>query len=254
MAIDASDGTLLYQKNADRKRAVASTQKLLTALIISEAGVESSVKVEATDSRVEPSKVGLRTGKDYPKRLLFQSLLVKSGNDVARCLARDHSGGQDNFRPVMNARARQLGMGNSNFMNAHGLTVDDQYSTARDMAKLAFVAHRNEDIREAVLIKELEFPRKGWVDKLSNSNQLLHELPFVTGMKTGFTSAAGRCLISSGAYEGREVISVVLGSDRKNVWNDSESLLRWALRIPDNVPEAPIEEGEAAETEVPTSS
>ncbi|MFT5192140.1 MAG: D-alanyl-D-alanine carboxypeptidase (penicillin-binding protein 5/6) [Verrucomicrobiales bacterium] len=250
VAIDAKTGTFLYQKNAGDKRAVASTQKLLTALVISEAGgFETMVKVEATDTRVEPSKVGIKTGREYPKGLLFQALLVKSGNDVARCLARDHSGGQDNFRPVLNAKARQLGMGDSNFMNAHGLTVDDQYSTARDMAKLAFMAYRNEDIRQAVMLKELEFPKKDRVDKFENTNQLLQRYPFVTGMKTGFTNTAGRCLISSGSFDGSEVIAVVLGSDEKHVWDDSESLLRWGLRVPDE----PVEE-EAQDTEAGSDS
>ena len=221
-----------------------STQKLLTALLVAEAGgLEEDVEVERTDTRVEPSKAGIRTGVKYPKKLLLQALLVKSGNDVARCLARDHSGGQDAFRPVMNAKARALGMGDSNFVNAHGLTEEGQESTARDMGKLAFAAYRNQDIREAVLVEKLKFPKKGWVDEFMNTNQLL-PLPFVTGMKTGFTNAAGRCLISSGNYEGRQVLVVVLGSDRKHVFEDSEALLRWSLRVPDDFPPPEPEEVE----------
>ena len=248
IVVDPRDGSFLYEKHADEKRAVASTQKLLTALIASEAGdLEKAIKVEATDTRVEPSKVGIRAGAEYPKKLLIQGLLVKSGNDVARCLARDHAGGQDAFEPVLNAKARQLGMGDSHFVNAHGLTAEGQESTARDMSKLAIAAYRDEVIREAVQMKELEFPMKTWTEKLPNSNQLL-SLPFVTGMKTGFTDAAGRCLVSSGNYEGREVIVVVLGSDSKHVWADSEALLRWALRVPDEV-EAPGETDDVGESE-----
>jgi D-alanyl-D-alanine carboxypeptidase (penicillin-binding protein 5/6) len=246
LVVDSTDGTILYEKHADDKRAVASTQKLLTALIVSEAGgLDQKVKVESTDTRVEPSKVGLRTGGEYPRLLLLQSLLVKSGNDVARCLARDHSGGQDAFRPVLNAKARELGMGDSYFVNAHGLTEDGQESTARDMAKLAIVAHRDEHIREAVQIESLKFPKKGWTDTFTNSNKIL-PLSFVTGMKTGFTNAAGRCLVSSGEYDGRQVIAVVLGSNDKYVWQDSESLLRWALKVPADIG-APPEEAESDE-------
>lgn len=245
LIVDAKSGTILYEKRADEKRAVASTQKLLTALIVSQAGeLEKQVKVEKTDTRVEPSKVGIRTGVEYPRLLLLQSLLVKSGNDVARCLARDHSGGQDAFQPVMNAKARALGMGDSHFVNAHGLTEEGQESTARDMAKLAFVAHQDDNIRAAVQMESLEFPKKGWVDNLPNTNQIL-PLTFVTGMKTGFTNAAGRCLVSSGEYNGREVIAVVLGSDLKNVWNDSEALLRWAMKVPENVGRPVVEEEDA---------
>lgn len=252
LVVDSTDGTVLYEKHADDKRAVASTQKLLTALIVSQAGeLDKKVKVESTDTRVEPSKVGIRAGREYPRLLLLQSLLVKSGNDVARCLARDHSGGQDAFRPVLNAKARQLGMGDSHFVNAHGLTEESQQSTARDMAKLAFVAHRDEHIRDAVQIESLEFPKKGWTDKLRNSNQIL-PLSFVTGMKTGFTNAAGRCLVSSGEFNGREVIAVVLGSNKEHVWQDSESLLRWALKVPADIG-APPEEEENAEDDAGAS-
>ena len=134
-------------------------------------------------------------------------------------------------------------MGDSNFVNAHGLTEAGQESTARDMGKLAFAAYRNQDIREAVLVEKLKFPKKGWVDEFMNTNQLL-PLPFVTGMKTGFTNAAGRCLISSGNYEGRQVLVVVLGSDRKHVFEDSEALLRWSLRVPDDFPPPEPEEVE----------
>ena len=140
----------------------------------------------------------------------------------------------------MNAKARRLGMGNSYFVNAHGLTEDGQFSTARDMAKLAFVTYRDQRIRQAVSTRELEFSHQGWTEKLKNTNRLLHGLPFVTGMKTGFTNAAGRCLVASASYEGREVISVVLGSSSKHVWDDAEKLLRWALRISADEP-VPVE-------------
>ena len=253
LVVDSTNGTILYEKHADEKRAVASTQKLLTALIVSQAGkLDQKVKVESTDTRVEPSKVGIRAGREYPRLLLLQSLLVKSGNDVARCLARDHSGGQDAFRPVLNAKARQLGMGDSHFVNAHGLTEEGQESTARDMAKLAIVAHRDEHICDAVQLEAVDFPKKGWTDKLQNSNKLL-PLSFVTGMKTGFTNAAGRWLVSSGEFNGREVIVVVLGSNGEHVWKDSESLLRWALKVPAEKGAPPPEDEESVKNEADAS-
>lgn len=251
--LDAKTGLTLYEKNADERRAVASTQKLLTALIVSERGeLDQPVKVERTDLRVEPTRVGLKTGKEYLRGQLLQALLVKSGNDVARCLARDHSGGQDAFRPVMNAKARQLGMGDSHFVNAHGLTEKGQYSTARDMARLAFVAYRDKNIREAVAIAELEFSHSGWKEKLRNTNRLLRTLPFVTGMKTGFTNAAGRCLICSGRHGEREMIAVVLGSDSKHIWQDAETLIRWGLKVPEE--EEPEDEGKKTSTAQSASS
>ena len=254
---DASTGVLLYEKNPDEKREVASTQKLLTALLVAEAGdLDSSIKVERTDRQVKPTRLGLGVGREYPRKLLVQSLLVRSGNDVARCLARDHSGGQDDFREAMNARARRLGMGNSHFMNPHGLTEKGQHSTARDMAKLAFVAHGNKHIRRAVAVAELEFPMKERKMKLRNTNQLLHRLSFVTGMKTGYTEAAGRCLISSATYGDREVIAVVLGSDKRHIWEDSETLLRWSLKIAEEAPADPeaLEKEERASEKEPATA
>ena len=240
MSIDAKTGIILYEKNADEPRAVASTQKLLTALIIAESGdLDAMLKVERTDTRVEPTRVGIKIDREYSRRTLLKVLLVKSGNDVAKCLARSHSGSQAEFSEVMNSRARELGMGKSNFVNAHGLTEDGQLSTARDMAKLAFVAYRNEHIREAVMTKEMEFSHpnpRGWTDTFTNTNQVLRSLPFVNGMKTGYTDAAGRCLVCSGSYDGRDVITVVLGSTSKSVWDDSAKLIRWAIGYPDDLP------------------
>ncbi len=242
IVIDADRGTTFYEKNADEERAVASTQKLLTALIIAEhGGLEEEVKVERTDTRVEPTRVGIRVGKAYVRGDLLTALLVKSGNDVAKCLARDHAGSQADFSVVMNRRARQLAMGSSNFVNAHGLTEEGQFSTARDMAKLAFFAYRNDTVREAIAVKEFVLGSSTY----SNTNQLLHKRAYVTGMKTGFTNAAGRCLIASAAYDGREIIAVVLGSNSKSVWNDTDALIRWSLAIPE---EEVIEE-EPAEAE-----
>lgn len=252
--MDVKTGLALLEKNADEKRPVASTQKLLTALIVSEAGgLDEPVVVESADLRVAPSRVGIKTGGEYARSLLLQTLLVKSGNDVACCLARDNAGGQEDFQLAMNARALQLGMKDSHFVNPHGLPADEQYSTARDMAKLAFVAYRDKNIRQAVTMTELELAHKGWVQKLTNTNRLLGRLPFVTGMKTGFTNAAGRCLISSGTYDDREVIAVVLGSDSKHIWDDSEALLRWALRIPEEDPLVSEDDSEVEETKKASS-
>jgi D-alanyl-D-alanine carboxypeptidase (penicillin-binding protein 5/6) len=141
-------------------------------------------------------------------------------------------------------------MRHSQFVNPHGLTEEGQYSTARDMAKLAFVAYADPTIRAAVAVKELDFKHEGWTQKLKNTNRLLHGLSFVNGMKTGYTDAAGRCLICRGQCGDREAIAVVLGSNSQSIWNDAESLLRWALEVPETWEEtsdAEEDEGEADE-------
>ena len=141
---DANSGKVLFKKNPDVQRPVASTQKLLTALIVAESGsLSEDVTIAAADENVEPTKLGLTPGQSYPRRQLLHALLVKSANDVARALARDNAGSLDAFAQRMNACMRRLGGENSNFVNPNGLPVDGQYSTARDMARVARAAYNN---------------------------------------------------------------------------------------------------------------
>ena len=132
----------------------------------------------------------------------------------------------------MNARARRLGMLSSNFKNPHGLTSAGQYSTARDIGKLALATYRNRTIRSMVAIKKLPFRYSdGRTVTFTNTNKVLARSPYCNGMKTGYTRASGRCLVSSGKNGAREVIVVVLGSTTQSVWNDSQRLLHWALGV-----------------------
>ena len=232
IVLDADTGQVLHQVNADDARAVASTQKLLTALIIAESGdLDGRVRVDYSDTLAEPSKLYLKTGEIYERRQLLQILLVKSMNDVARCLARDNAGSLEAFAAKMNARARALGMTNSHFVNPNGLPDPSQHSTARDMARVAMAAYRNGTIRSIVRLRSLNFQyADGRVRNFTNTNQVLKNFPLCNGMKTGYTEAAGHCLISSASYNGRDVISVVLG-DSKKVWTDSYRLLAWGLTM-----------------------
>ena len=232
IVLDADSGEVLHQLNADQARQVASTQKLLTALIIAESGnLDARVQVEPVDTFAEPSKLYLKPGEVYERGQLLQILLVKSMNDVARCLARDNAGSIEAFAAKMNARARSLGMTSSHFVNPNGLPEPGQYSTARDMARVAMVAYRNGTIRSIVRLRSLNFQyADGRVRNFTNTNQVLKNFPLCNGMKTGYTEAAGHCLISSATHNGRDVISVVLG-DSKKIWLDSYRLLAWGLAM-----------------------
>ncbi len=136
MVLDAQTGRVLHEVNADQQRPVASTQKLMTALIVAEEGnLDAIVRVEAPDTWAEPSMLYIKPGETYRRGDLLRVLLVKSMNDVARCLARDNAGSVEAFATKMNAKAAQLGMTNSHFVNPNGLPTPGQHSTARDMGK-----------------------------------------------------------------------------------------------------------------------
>jgi D-alanyl-D-alanine carboxypeptidase (penicillin-binding protein 5/6) len=235
VVIDATTGDVLYQRNPNEKRPVASTQKLLTSLIVAEHGnLEKEVVIEPIDEATEPTTLQLKPGTSYPRGTLLTALLVKSANDVARALGRDVGGSIDGFAEIMNRKAATLGATSSHFVNPNGLPAEDQYSTAADMAKIARAAHSNPTLRPIMATKYLSFRyADGHVHMLRNTNQTMRENWYCTGMKTGYTEKAKHCLVSSGENDGHEVISVILGSTKERVFTDSAKLLRWALGLPE---------------------
>jgi len=234
LVVDLASGRNLYAKNADTVRPVASTQKIITALCVLDAGnIDKPVVITAYDTACEPTKLYLKPGERYTRRELLKVLMVKSANDVARALARDIGGSVEGFSALMNSKCQQLGMRNSNFVNPHGLTEPNQYSTARDMAIAARVAYRSPLLRSYFATKSFTFTyNDGRTRQIENTNKLLKSIPFCDGMKTGTTNASGRCLISTGSLNGRSVVAVVLKSNTPNIWSDSEKLLRWSLERP----------------------
>lgn len=231
IVVDAKTGDILAEKNADVRGPVASTQKLLTSLIVVESGgLEEYLIVQESDTDCAPVRIGLKEGETYPRIQLLTALLVKSSNDIAQALARDNAGSIEAFVDKMNARAHALGMTDSHFVNPHGLPVDDQYSTARDMARLALAADTNPVIRDLVEVRRFDFTKgDGRIVRLENTNRVMRTFPFCDGMKTGYTQLAGHCLVCSGEKEGRRRIAVVL-SDNESIWRDAQALLEWGLR------------------------
>ncbi|MGC4013605.1 MAG: serine hydrolase [Luteolibacter sp.] len=231
IVIDADSGRVLYAKNADTPRQVASTQKIITALCVLDAGnMDKPVVIEKIDVACEPTRLDMKPGESYSRRDLLKALMVKSCNDVARALARDVGGSVDGFADVMNRKAASLGMRNSHFVNPNGLPSTAQYSTARDMAIAARYAYRSPLLRSYVATKAFEFQfADGHTKLLENTNRVLKSVPYCNGMKTGTTDAAGRCLVCTGSLNGRSTIVVVLKSTTPFIWKDSEKLLRWSL-------------------------
>ncbi len=234
IVINAASGQVIYEKNADQMRAPASTTKLLTGLIVAESGnLDRPVVVQQTDTLAEPVKLNIKPGDTYQRFDLLRALLVKSPNDVARCLARDNAGSIEAFAEKMNQKAFALGARNSHWVNPNGLPDARQYSTARDLSTIARVAYANPIIRSIVCLPQLNFRyANGRMRELENTNKLLKRLPYCNGMKTGYTEAAGKCLIASGSNGGKNIIVVVLGDSHSGVWKDAGNLLAWALFSP----------------------
>jgi len=231
MMIDARTGAVLYFKEPDVRRPVASTQKLLTALIIIQSGnLDKADRVIRSDCEVEPTKLGFRAGDTYTTRQLLGALLIHSCNDAAVCLARNEAGSIAAFAQQMNAKAFSLGATQSHFVNPNGLPVPGQYSTARDMARIAFAAYHAPVLREYMRMPGFTFTynsgRKRYFDA---TNKLIGRSPMFTGMKTGYTGSSGRCLISSASNGSREIILVQLGGTHHTIFDDAQRMLLWGL-------------------------
>lgn len=228
--IDAGTGRVLYEKNADMRRQVASTQKLLTAILIAERrGLDTPIVIEASDTRAEPTKLGFLAGQTYSRRSLLTAIMVKSSNDAAAALARDHSGSIPAFAAAMNRRASELGAQSSYFANPHGLPAE-QFSTARDVARIAYRAYRFPDLRAMMLMPSYTFRfNSGRTKRLEATNKLLTRSSMFNGMKTGYTHAARRCLVTSATLGNRSLILVQLGSETRYIFDDAERMIQWGF-------------------------
>lgn len=231
--IDGRTLQFYHAKEAGTRTPVASTQKLVTAQIVCAAGdLDGYAEVPGVVEEIEPTKIGIQPGERYTRRELLHSLLIRSGNDVAATLAIDNAGSIEAFAGKMNRFARSIGMRDSHFVNPHGLPAEGQHSTARDMAIAAFEAYQVPEIREIVRKKTHPFVFNDGSERvLYNTNKVLGRLPGCNGMKTGFTYAAGNCLVSSAQVEGEDRIAVIIKSDGAHIWEDSRRLLEWSLGL-----------------------
>ena len=229
--VDSYSGEFLYTKNPDAKQYPASSTKILTALIVIEAGnLDQLVTVAPEDTKVEPSSLDLKPGQQFTRRQLLFGMLLKSANDVAMCLARDNAGSVSAFAEKMDQRAAELGATNSHFVNPHGLHDPNHYTTAHDLVLIARAAMQQPLFRQIVsTIYYTWRTPNGEVDELRNHNRLLRHFAGCNGLKTGYTRAAQQVLVSSALRGGHEVISVVLHTDKPGIWVDSKTLLTYGL-------------------------
>jgi serine-type D-Ala-D-Ala carboxypeptidase (penicillin-binding protein 5/6) len=229
--VDSYSGEFLYTKNPDAKEYPASSTKILTALIVIEAGnLDQMVTVAPEDTKVEPSSLDLKPGQQFTRRQLLFGMLLKSANDVAMCLARDNAGSVPAFAEKMNLRAAELGAISSHFVNPHGLHDPNHYTTAHDLVLIARAAMQQPLFRQIVsTIYYTWRTPTGQVEELRNHNRLLRHFAGCNGLKTGYTRPAQQVLVSSALRGGHEVISVVLHTDKPGIWVDSKTLLTYGL-------------------------
>lgn len=220
MIVTDGSGKMLFGQNPDLRREVASTQKLVTALVITRAGnLDKKVTVTAEDAACSPTKLPDSVGGTYTRRELLEAMLVLSANDAARALARDNAGSEAAFGAKMTQLARSVGAGSSVFKTSNGLPAAGQFSTARDMAAIGRAAYRDPVIRGAVRTKFMPWrDARGRSHTLRNSNRVLHRHQNATGMKIGYTGSAGHCLVLSWEEAGRTIFTVVLGGKSELFW------------------------------------
>lgn len=219
--VDADSGRVLYEKNADEIRLIASITKLMTALTAVEQETDLSCEITVRPEwlETEGSMIDLRAGESVTLETLLYGLLLESGNDAARVIACACAGSEEAFAALMNEKAAELGMERSRFVNASGLNADGHYSTARDMAKAAAACLDQPEIAKICATRTITIGGRTF----TNHNRLLTLYDGCVGMKTGYTQRAGRTLVSAARRDGQTLIAVTL--DDAEDWKDHTALL-----------------------------
>lgn len=228
--VEALTGHVLYEKDPDAVMPMASTTKLFTALMIRECcQLDEIVTISQSAADIEGSSSNLHAGERISVEQLLYALLLSSGNDAAEALA-EHAfdGDRGAFVAYMNRRAGEMGLASTAFANPSGLPDDSHYTTARELAQIGRLAHQDSVISRIVASKNITFTTvDGITHSYSNHNSLLRTYDYATGMKTGFTKAAGRCLVSSASKDGITLICVTLRAP--NDWQDHTQLLDYGF-------------------------
>lgn len=224
--VEANTGTILYAHNEHEVRPMASTTKIMTALVALETTpLNEMVTVSTAAIRVAGSNAGLRAGQQLTMKELLYALLLPSGNDAANVIAEHVGGSHEQFVHQMNEKAADLGATRTRFANAHGLDAPNHHSTAHDLAIITTAALRYPTFSQ--IVDSTEFVSQSVSNSWRNTNRLLWSYDDIEGVKTGYTGGAGLCLVAASSRSGMKLISVVLaGPDR---WQDSVKLLEYGF-------------------------
>jgi D-alanyl-D-alanine carboxypeptidase (penicillin-binding protein 5/6) len=229
--VEPATGDVVFQRNATQRRPIASTTKLMTALVTLERASLDDV-MTTVDYRGAPAEslAGFRGGERVTVRDLLRALLITSANDAAATLAQRVAGSRAKFVAMMNAKARELKLTDTHYDNPVGLDGRGNYSTATDLAKLALILRRNQFFRETTDLKSVTLKSGAHPRTFANRNLLVRNVPAVNGVKTGHTNSAGYILVGSASRAGITVISVVLGDGSESARDsDSLNLLKFGL-------------------------
>ena len=230
-------GRVLYEHDTEKRLSPASLTKIMSALVILEkAQLDELATVSKNAARAPKTHLRVKVGQVFRLGDLLKAMMMVSANDA--CLAAvEHVGGdEEQFVKLMNAKAAALGLSDTHFSNGCGFDSPDHYSTAEDLAKLSEVAMGNPTFRNLVKAeREIITPVSGYrAYVLHNTNRLLGRIPGVEGVKTGFTSKAGRCLIAKVSQNGSDLLLVILNSNRR--WNTAKSLIDYGFRLTNTMP------------------
>lgn len=229
IVIEQSSGRVLFSENENAKLPIASTTKILTALVVLQkiSDLDEKFIVPSKAIGIEGSSIYLKENEVVTYRTLLYGLMLRSGNDAAVALAVKVGGDIAGFAELMNQTAQKCGAKNSNFTNPHGLQDENHYSSAYDLAVITAEAFNNSTFLEIVSTKSIKFGEGENVKYFENKNKMLRLYEGANGVKTGFTKVAGRCLVSSAKKNGMQLISVVL--NHGDMWNDSIGLLDYGF-------------------------
>lgn len=229
--LDAKTGQVLYAVDPNKVMYPASTTKMMTLLVALERGnLDSVVTVSAHAASCEESSLGLKPGDKITLRELLTGMMVVSGNDAAEAVAEHIAGSVKNFVDLMNKRADELGLTNTHFSNPHGLPDPyNHYSTALDLAHIAAVGLQNPDFARIVSLKEytVKFINRQPL-KVTTTNRFLKSYPGANGIKTGYTEAAGDCLVAGAKRNNTQLVAVVLNDDDR--WTDIPQLMDYGFQ------------------------
>ena len=229
---DRKSKKIIWGKKENERRPMASTTKIMTAIVVLEhANLNDTVTVSKKSGGTGGSRLGLKAGDKITVENLLYGLLLVSGNDAAVALAEYVGGSVEGFAKMMNEKAEELGLKDTHFVTPHGLDMQEHYTTALELAKMADYALNIKKFAQIVNTKNITISINGRSKNLKNTNELLGNLYGVNGVKTGFTNGANRCLVTSVNRDGMNIITVVLGADtKKDRTNDSVKLIEFAYQ------------------------